>query len=125
MKNMKKMRSPRRNPRGFMALEAAFALIVLGILLTMFVTMTVRQQQGLTALKAKRDAARLADQALLALRTGGPAPDAAVRVRPLPEASETPGRVWVEVTATVSGHSASLIGLVPGAPKKEPPHAAP
>jgi type II secretory pathway pseudopilin PulG len=112
-----------RKPRGFFGVEATLALVIMGILATLLITTAMQQQKALNALKARRDAARRADHAILTLRNSGEIHDSAVKIRRLSTEVHTPGHAWVEVTATVSGHSESLIGMIPTG--KEAADAAP
>jgi hypothetical protein len=83
-------------------------LLVLGIILG---TAIKRYHAGTDRLTDTRFATRLAEQTLLSLQSGQPAPKAAegdtIEVTPIPDGN------WVRVRVTHRGRAAELLGVVP------------
>jgi type II secretory pathway pseudopilin PulG len=103
--------------RGFMVMDAAAGLFLIGLVATLLVTSVSRQQSASRRLGDTRDAMRAAEDALIRLQTGQPAPTTDDRttflVRDLPDASPVSRMRWIEISAMVNGRKATVTGLVP------------
>lgn len=108
-----------RRRRGFVIYDAAMAVLVLGVLSATLVVALRQQASGAQRLAERRDAVRMAEEALAAMQAPPAEARAAVAdgigVTPLAGAPAVAGHAWVEVTATRGEERAVLIGLVPAA----------
>jgi hypothetical protein len=99
--------------RGWVFVDVVMGLILLGLSGTMLVVAANWHYRLLKHLADSRAATRLAESELISLQAGEPVDQGKFAVHQLPTASGSPGMQWVEVSATVDGRGASLVGLVP------------
>lgn len=104
-------------------IDALFAIGIIAILTVALTQSVTQQRRAQERLAASRSAVRLAEQALVALQAGQPAPappqGTTLEVRPAPEARAAPaGWRWVTVHVRHAGRIGELTGLAPagGAP---------
>jgi type II secretory pathway pseudopilin PulG len=113
----------RRRRGGWFILDALLAIGVIVVLAAALASSMVRQRRAEDRLAASRESVRLAEQALVALQSGGTAPTppqgVAIEIRPSDQsaphaASAAPaGWRWVTVRVTRDGRTSDLTGLVP------------
>ena len=97
------------NRRGFMSMDGLAALIVLSAVAVALMTSIGQRYRSASRLADTRDAARLAETALLDLQQGKPAnPNVVVRKLDGGDASLQ----WTQVSATVNGRQVTLTGAV-------------
>jgi type II secretory pathway pseudopilin PulG len=109
----------RRHPRGFFLTDTIVGIGILVVLSIVLTAAIVQFRKGAVRLADSRSAQRLAEQTLLSLQSGQPAPTAAegetIDIAPL-TASETrdlpTGCTWVRVRTTHNARAAELIGVV-------------
>jgi hypothetical protein len=106
-------------PRGIFTVEASLAIVITVGLMILFTAFAMQNDKALRSFNDKRAAIRLAEETLLAMHNAPPTDDARIRIRRLETASESPSKIWVEVTATIDGRAASLTGQVPASSMKE------
>ena len=99
--------------RGWVFVDVVMGLILLGLIGTMLAAAATWHYRLLQHLADSRAATRAAESALVSMQAGEPVGQGKFAVHALPTASDSPGMQWVEVSATVDGRSASLVGLVP------------
>jgi Tfp pilus assembly protein PilX len=105
-----------RAPRGWVFVDVVMAMILVSLIAAMLGAAANWHQRALTHLADSRSATRLAESAILSMQSGQTPPqsaDATLTIHKLSDASDVPGKTWVEVDATVANRRASLIGLVP------------
>jgi type II secretory pathway pseudopilin PulG len=102
---------------GFMLPELIFALALIVAATAIWTTSAAHVRRADRVLADSRDAMRLAEQTLIALRAGEdipkpPAPNK-VTIDRCQGGVEVAGHVWVYVEATVANQRRGLTGLVP------------
>jgi hypothetical protein len=118
--------------RGFLLVDMITGLAIVGIIAMTLVVLVGHARRIGATLGDRRAAARLAEATLADLRAGrqptvgavldqgdranGPARQVEVTALADPATGASPGRRWVEVRATVSGRTVTLVGLVPDGP---------
>jgi hypothetical protein len=102
-----------RRRRGWVFVDVVMGLILVGLTGTMLAAAGTWHYRLLKHLADSRAATRAAESALISIQAGEPVDQGKFAVRQLPTASDALGMQWVEVSATVDGRSASLVGLVP------------
>jgi len=124
------MNHPTRRVRGtfrrgiFMA-DVMLGLVLLGILTGILISATSRTQRAADRLSNARTAGRVAQEVLVDVQAGLPAPqprgETKISVEPAEGGAKVPGRRWVQVVVSFRGESALLVGLVPeAAPASQP-----
>src|SRR5271154_5824471 len=100
--------------RGWVLFDVISAMILMSLMAGILAVGAHRQQVTLQYLVDSRSATRVAENVLTAMQSGQTvsADDANFSVRELSQPADIAGMSWVEVRATVSHRSASLIGLV-------------
>ena len=103
----------RTTHKAFLTIDVLAGLIMLSVLAVILSVGFTQRFRSAARLSNAREAARLAENALLDLRQNPAAKPASpdVVVTPLPEGESQPLR-WVTVRATVHGRSVSLVGVV-------------
>ncbi len=112
MSNIK--RKPR--PRGFILIETLIGLALAGSAIALTGTAMSQYRTGVRQMLAIQNLKAQANAALLALRAGqapSAAQDVAFQLVSQEPAPSLRGHVWVQISATGSGQSATLWGLVP------------
>ncbi len=99
--------------RGWVFLDVLSGLVIVAILAGTLGAAVAARERALHHLADIRAAQRLAESALICLQSGEVAPAEGVAVRDLADAPANPQNKWVEVTATVNGRQAQIVGLVP------------
>lgn len=102
-----------RSRRGWVFIDVVMGVILVGMIAGMLGAAAGWHYRALKHLADTRAATRLAESTLISLQTGQPVAAADSKCRELSAATDLPGMTWVEVSATVDGRSASLVGLVP------------
>ncbi len=103
---------------GYVWIDAVVGLGIVSSLSIVLVTTVSRQHTAELRLADARAALHLAEQTLLNVQHGQPAPLLAPdsRLQLIPVTGDTPkGYGWVRVSATVHGLERSLVGIVPAA----------
>ncbi|MGD0464046.1 MAG: type II secretion system protein [Tepidisphaeraceae bacterium] len=104
-----------RARRGWVLLDVLMGMIIVAILGAILGGAAAMHQRGMLHLQDSRTANRLAESALLSMKSHQ-SPTASsggeLFFQKLPD-SQVPGMSWVEVRAAVHNRTASLIGLVP------------
>jgi hypothetical protein len=104
----------RTRRRGFFISDAILGLAILVMIATALAIAAGRQNTAARKLANSRSAARMAERALVAMQSRTPVEASpSVKVERLADASPAKGYTWVQVTATVEGRRALLIGLAP------------
>jgi type II secretory pathway pseudopilin PulG len=105
----------RAESRGFVFVDVAMGLALLGVIAIALVSTVGRQQRAAQKLSDTRAAARLAEDALNSLRAAQPLSSedgSTVGLARLPDPAP-PGFAWVRATARVGTSQAQMVGLVP------------
>jgi len=96
--------------------ETIFGLGIMAMVLTVLLLSIAQQRTGQRALSEQREATRIAERALLALRVGEAMPsdtDASIDITQAMPGDAPPGKRWVRVTVQYRERSTSLVGLAP------------
>ena len=102
--------------RGWVFLDVLSGLVIVAILAGTLGAAVASRERALHHLADVRAAQRLAESALISLQSGQTAPAEGISIRDLPDASPNLQSKWVQVTATVNGRQAQIIGLVAKGP---------
>jgi hypothetical protein len=103
----------RARHRGWVFLDVLSGLVIVAILAGTLGAAVASRERALHHLADTRAAQRLAEATLISLQSGEAAPTDGIAVRDLADGSPSPQSKWVEVTATVNGRRAQIVGLVP------------
>jgi|GEM_PF-5265294 len=107
-------RAPRR---GWIVFEVVGAMFIITVLAGILILAEFQQRKTMAELSDSRAASRAAEAVLTAMRSGQVAlatdDNVRIAVKSLGSAADAPQMAWVEVTATISRHGASVVGLVP------------
>ena len=109
------MRSHPSTHRGFVFIDVALGLALLGIVAVALVTVVGRRQRAAQKLSDTRAATRVAEDALTSLRSGQPPAkraDAELRLKRLADTAPQ-GYAWVRATTHIGTSDATVIGVVP------------
>jgi hypothetical protein len=104
---------------GFMLPELIFAFALLAVAAAIWVTCAARVNRADLGLANSRDAARIAEQILIAMQSGEAAQQlngaAKITTTRCTGGAAIPNHAWVYVEATVGDQKQGLVGLVPEA----------
>jgi len=110
--------APRRR-RGIFLADMLTAMAIVAVLAVSMFVLLARANNAGRKMAESRAASRAAESFLADLQSARPplpAPGQEVAVHPEPGGAAVPGYAWVRVTATITGESADIVGLVPDAP---------
>jgi type II secretory pathway pseudopilin PulG len=101
--------------RAFFTIDALIGLLIVAVLAAALGVALARQRRALTRFEDARSAIHLAERTLIELQnrrtlTRG---RAEVAVRNLDDTAAPDGYAWIEITASVGGRDAVILGLVP------------
>jgi hypothetical protein len=119
MRRVTRQRLRPRSRGGYFSTDALIGLILVAALAAALAVATARQRRSSQHFGDAREAVHLAERAMLELQTGKPAPttqpaggDVTLSVRPLADPAPQGSR-WVEISTSVRGRRATLMGLAP------------
>src|SRR5271168_3978959 len=102
-----------RARRGWVFIDVMMAIILVTLIAAMLGAAADWHQRALRHLVDSRSATRMAESAILSMQSGQSPSDAGLIFHRLSAPSDSPGKTWVQVEATVGNRRASLVGLVP------------
>jgi type II secretory pathway pseudopilin PulG len=111
-----------RRRTGFMLPELIFALALLATAAVIWAEAAARVRRADLGLADSRDATRIAEQALIAMQSGGTESgskgNAKITMERCKDGTQVAGYAWVYIEATVGDQKQGLVGLVPEAALK-------
>jgi Tfp pilus assembly protein PilX len=102
-----------RRRLGWVLLDILMGMLIISVIGVTLGAGAAWHKRALSRLSDSRAALRVAESALTSLQAGQHVTASTVEFHPIAQGSDVRGMTWVQVSATINGRSAPLVGLVP------------